>query len=158
VRARLALLLAARATAARATAPRTIAARVLAAVVLAAGGTAPLTSPASAAPVGPSTGDHIRVSISLRPGTEISPRPVTITGRVVPAAPRRVVKMQLSTDDGWRTVAVGHTGRRSRYAFTFIPPGTGTYVLRVRKPPGGGTGRGTSAAVTLAVTPSLPPT
>jgi hypothetical protein len=100
---------------------------------------------------------HYRVSSSLQPSTVRFGHPVTVTGRVRPRAPGSVVKLQVSTEAGWRTVARSGLTRRSTFAATYSPPATGDYLLRVRKPAGGEHRRGTSRTMSLTVTPSLPP-
>jgi hypothetical protein len=119
------------------------------ALVLTAGLATPSLAPAAAA--------RYRVSISIQPSTELAARPVTVTGRVTPRAPGQAVKLQVSTDTGWHTVAVATLGARSRYMTTYTPPGIGTYQLRMRKPADQGHRRGSSPPATLTVTPSLPP-
>ena len=119
-------------------------------VVLTAGLATPWCVPAEAA-------TRYHVSVSLQPSTVLVGHRVSVTGRVSPQAPRQAVKLQVSSDAGWRTVALAKLGARSRFVATYTPPGVGTYQLRVRKPPANGHRRGTSATVTLTVTPSLPP-
>ncbi len=98
-----------------------------------------------------------RVSASVQPSTVLVGHHVSVTGKVSPQASRQVVKLQLSSEAGWRTVAVAKLGARSRFVMTYTPPAAGTYQLRVRKPAAGDHRRGTSATVTVTVTPSLPP-
>jgi hypothetical protein len=127
--------------------------RLRVALAVAALLTAGLTTPSPA----PAATGRYRVSIGIQPSTELAARPVAVTGGVAPRAPGQAVKLQVSTGTGWHTVAVARLGRHSRYAATFTPSGVGTYQLRVRKPANHGHRRGTSAAATLTVTPSLPP-
>jgi hypothetical protein len=112
-----------------------------------------MPGPASAATVR----HHYRVAATLQPNTVMVGRRITVTGWVRPRASGDNVKLQLSTGSAWHTVSVGALGERSRYAVTYMPPGAGTYLLRVRKPADGGHRRGTSRTLTLTVTPSLPP-
>jgi hypothetical protein len=127
-------------------------ATTLAAVaLLAAGLVEPL--PAQAGPVR----TPYRVSADLQPSAVLVGHRATVTGRVRPRASGDTVKLQVSADGRWHTVATAALGGRSTYAAAYEPPGVGTYLLRVRKPAGGGHRRGTSRTVTLTVTPSLPP-
>ena len=122
----------------------------LAGSLLTAGLAAPWSAPASAV-------SRYRVSAGVQPSSVLVGRHVTVSGRVSPPAPGQVVKVQMSTDAGWRTVVTAPLGSRSRYLTTFTPPGVGTYEVRVRKPAAAGERRGTSRTVTVTVTPSLPP-
>lgn len=124
---------------------------LVAVALLTAGTVAP--HPASAAAT-----SRYRVSVSARPSTVLPGRPVQVAGQVGPAAPGRPVRLQVLSEAGWRTVAVVRLGARSRFRTTYTPPGVGTYLLRVRKPSDGHHRAGTSASVTVTVTPSLPPT
>jgi hypothetical protein len=98
------------------------------------------------------------VSISSQPSTVLVGRTIHVDGLVRPRDPGHDVRLQLLSPAGWGTVAVVRLGARSRYSATYAPPGTGSYQLRVRKPGDGHHARGTSATVTVTVTPSLPPT
>ncbi len=99
-----------------------------------------------------------RVGLAARPSTVLVGHSTTLSGAVRPRAAHARVKVQVSADGAWRTVAVVRLGARSRYVATYLPPAAGTYLLRVRKPPAHGLGRGISRTVTVVATPSLPPT
>ena len=122
----------------------------LAASLLATGLAAPWSAPAEAVA-------RYRVSAGVQPTSVLVGRHVTVSGKVMPAAPGQVVKVQVATGAGWRTVVTVPLGSRSRYRTTYTPPGVGTYQLRVRKPAAAGERRGTSPTATVTVTPSLPP-
>ena len=59
-------------------------------------------------------------------------RPVRVRGKLLPAQARRLVKLQVLTRRGWRTVDRERTGPSGRFSATFRPRRAGAYRLRVR--------------------------
>ncbi len=59
-------------------------------------------------------------------------RPVRVRGKLLPAQAQRLIKLQVLTRRGWRTVDRERTGRSGRFSATFRPRRAGAYRLRVR--------------------------
>lgn len=62
-----------------------------------------------------------RFAVPAAPHASTGAGKVHVGGRLLPAVPGRVVRLQGHTARGWHTVATGHTGRHGRFRLSFAP-------------------------------------
>jgi len=93
-----------------------------------------------------------RVTLSAASATVRHGTPIRLSGRVLPAHPGLVLRIQMLTGRGWVTVAAPRLSAGSLYSGTLLPRVRGRYLFRVVAPGTALNASGVSRTVSVRVT------